>query len=197
MKKRGTPVCTRNYFGHVVSSKRAASALTLRIRKNICPTSKRAASARTRNYMSHLASCKRAQMKLSFGMIFSIFLIVVFLSFAIYAIIKFIDMQQTIQIETFKNNLQADINLMWQSQQGSQAKEYYLPNKINAVCFTDDDYQNLMFKSEELIDGKNLEHLNIEIITSEKDPYCIENMGGKVGMTLVKEFGESLVKITK
>lgn len=159
--------------------KRGTRVLTSRISRNICPTS------------------KRAQMKLSFGMIFSIFLIIIFLSFAIYVIIKFINLQHVIQIGTFKDNLQADINLMWQSQQGTRGVEYYLPNKINAICFTKDGYQNLIFDSEKQIEGKNIEHINIESITSEEDPYCIENIGGKVSMTLVKEYGKSLVKITR
>ena len=140
---------------------------------------------------------KGAQMKLSFGMIFSIFLIIIFLSAAIYFIIKFINLQHTIQIELFKDNLQADINIMWQSQQGSQEVEYRLPNKINKVCFTDDDYQNLMLVSDRPIDGENIEHINIEVITSEENPYCITNIEGKVSMTLVKDYGESLVKITR
>ncbi len=162
-------------------NKRGTCALTSRIRKNICPTS------------------KRAQMKMSFGMIFSIFLIVIFLTFAIYAIIKFINMQHLIQIELFKDNLQADINQMWQSQYGSQPKEYYLPNKINAVCFLDDDYQNLIFEPDTLIERDNIDNINITFITSEgeEDPFCIPNIEGKVKMTLVKDYGETLVKITQ
>jgi len=140
---------------------------------------------------------KRGQMKLSFSMIFSIFLIVIFLAVAGYFIVKFINLQKTIQIETFKNDLQADINTMWQSQQGSREVEYSLPNKINAVCFVDDEYENFMFKSEKLIGGGNFENIDIESITSEEDEYCIENVEGKVSMTLVKDYGESLVKITR
>ncbi len=139
---------------------------------------------------------KRAQMKLSFGMIFSIFLIIIFLAFAIYVIIKFLDMQHLIQIETFQNNLQANINTMWQSQQGSREVEYNLPKKITAVCFTDDDYQNLMFESENPIDGKYIENINIEEMTLGGN-YCIENIEGKVSMTLVKDYREPLVTITR
>ena len=35
--------------------------LTSRIRKKICPMSKRSTPARTRNYLGHLVSCKRSQ----------------------------------------------------------------------------------------------------------------------------------------
>ena len=85
---------------------------------------------------------------------------------------------------------------MWQSQQGSREVEYRLPKKITEVCFTDDDYQNLMLISEDPIDGKNIENINIEEITSGGD-YCIGNIDGKISMTLVKEYGESLVKIIR
>jgi len=132
---------------------------------------------------------KRGQMKLSFGMIFSIFLIIIFLSAAIYAIIKFVGLQHTIQIESFKNDLQTDVNKMWQSQQGSQIKKYYLPKKISEVCFAEDDYQNLMLISDTPIDGKNIEHINIE------NSFCITNIEGKVNMVLEKDYGETLVKI--
>ena len=138
---------------------------------------------------------KRGQLKLSFGMIFSIFLIVIFLAFAVYAIIKFINLQQTIQIETFKNDLQEDIDAMWQSQQGSREVEYVLPKKINGICFREDDYNNLELDSEKPI-GADLEHINITAIISEDNPYCIANVDGKISMTLIKDYGESLVKIT-
>jgi len=138
---------------------------------------------------------KRGQLKLSFGMIFSIFLIIIFLALAVYMIIKFINMQHSIQIEIFKNDLQVDIDAMWQSQQGSREVEYYLPEKINTVCFTDNDYQNLIFDSEKFTGGANIEHIDIDVITLEGD-YCIENIGGKVSMVLIKDYGETLVRIT-
>ncbi len=146
-------------------------ALTSRIRRKICPTP------------------KRSQMKLSFGMIFSIFLIIIFISFAIYAIIKFVGLQHVAQIEIFKNDLQADVNKMWQSQQGSQVKKYYLPKKISEVCFEEDESQNLMLISDIPIYWGNIEHINIE------NSFCITNIEGKVSMTLVKDYGETLVKI--
>jgi len=40
---------------------------------------------------------KRGQLKLSFGMIFSIILIIVFLGFAFFGIQKFMDYQKSIQ----------------------------------------------------------------------------------------------------
>jgi len=118
-------------------------------------------------------------------------------AFAIYVIIKFINMQHLVQIETFKNDLQADINQMWQSQQGSREVEYRLPTKVNAICLMDDDYQNLMFESETIINGGNIENIDIGFITSGDTRFCIANIEGKVEMTLVKDYGDTLIKIIK
>ena len=133
---------------------------------------------------------KRAQLKLSFGMIFSIFLIVIFLAFAIYAIIKFVNLQHTIQIDIFKNDLQEDITAIWNKGfvYGSYPKEYYLPDKINKVCFDDENYMS--FESDDFLVGETIEHIEI-------DRLCIDNIDGKVNMNLVKESGETLVTITE
>ena len=140
---------------------------------------------------------KRGQMKLSFGMIFSIFLIILFVAFAFYAITKFINLQKTIQIESFVNNLQTDIDNMWNSPKGSQEETYSLPNKIESVCFTNNEFNNLMFRSSEFTEERNLKHLDIAIITASEDPYCILNTNGKVRLIISKGFGEDLVTISK
>ncbi len=163
---------------------------------------------------------KKAQMKLSFGMIFSIILIVVFLWFSIYAIQKFLGIQRSIQITTFSENLQNDINKMWRGSQGSQEYEYVLPKRIKKVCFVDfnqssrgrdkDIYSDLKmayFGSENMIfypvgsgeglDSKEIKHINIERITSADNPFCIDNIKGKIKMTIKMMPGENLVTITE
>ena len=56
---------------------------------------------------------KSGQMKLSFGMIFSIILIVAFVTFAVYAIITFLGVQEIAKVAIFRDNLQEDINKIW------------------------------------------------------------------------------------
>jgi len=136
-------------------------------------------------------------MKLSFGMIFSIFLIIIFLAFAFYAIKMFVGMQKEIQIKKFAEDLQADIDRMWKSSQGNQSEEYILPKKINSVCFKDDGYKNLVFRSSELIDGKKIKNIDIEKITETENPFCIQNTDGKVKLIIRKDYGENLVTITR
>jgi len=136
-------------------------------------------------------------MKLSFGMIFSIFLIIIFIAFAVYAITKFINLQKTIQMESFARDLQSDVNDMWNSPRGSQEETYSLPNKVEAVCFTNNEFHNLMFRSSEILEENNIEHLDIVTITSGEDPYCIPNINGKVKLIISKDFNEDLVTITR
>ena len=87
---------------------------------------------------------KRGQMKISFGMIFSIILIIIFISFAFFAIKKFIGIQDAMKIGQFGDQLQSDIDKLWRGSQGSQEVEYFIPSKIESVCFVDDEYENLV-----------------------------------------------------
>ena len=136
-------------------------------------------------------------MKLSFGMIFSIFLIIIFIAFAFYAINKFLNLQRTLQIETFAKDLQNDVDSMWNSPKGEHPKEYSLPNKIIEVCFTNNEFYNLILKSSKFIDEKNIKHLDISKITANEDPYCIQNIDGKIKLILNKGFNEDLVTIIR
>jgi hypothetical protein len=140
---------------------------------------------------------RRGALELSFGMIFSIILIIVFLAFGFYAITKFIALQHTIQIENFLRDFQDDVNKMWKSSQGSQNLVYSLPTKINAVCFKNDEFQNLEFISKEIIKGKMIEHIDIEKTTKEENPFCIQNVKGKISLRIVKDYGETLVRVER
>lgn len=141
---------------------------------------------------------KKAQLNLSFGMIFSIFLIVVFIAAAIYAIVKFLDLQSTIQISKFSQDLQEDINRAWRGDSGNQSVEYSLPEKIERVCFErDNEFENIKFDSEQIIKGKMLENIDIGAITEIENPYCINNVDGKIKMRIVKKSGEILVRIVR
>lgn len=133
-------------------------------------------------------------MKISFGMIFSIILIIIFISFAFFAIKKFIGIQDAMKIGQFGNNLQSDIDKLWRGSQGSQEVEYFLPSKIESVCFIDDEYENLVFHSESFVEGKKIENIDIETITQDGD-FCIDVIGGKIKMTIKKDYGEALVLI--
>ncbi len=159
-------------------------------------------------------------MKLSFGMIFSIILIVIFIAFAFYAISKFLNIGNTAQVARFTNNLQTDIDKVWKGPQASQEQEYFLPSKIELICFIDynsnkrgikdliyDELEQTYYESENLffyplgsaegLNAKEIKDIDIEKTTTRENPLCIENIKGKVKMRLKKDFEETLVSIEK
>lgn len=138
-------------------------------------------------------------MKLSFGMIFSIILIIVFIAFAFYAIQKFLELQRSAQIGLFVNDLQSDVDKMWISSGGSEKEEYILPKKIDSICFKNDEYENLVLYSskKEFMEGRKIKNIDIEEITKDENPFCIRNVDGKIKMTIKKDSGEPLVVITR
>jgi hypothetical protein len=158
---------------------------------------------------------KRAQMRLSFGMIFSIFLIIVFIAFAIYGIMKFLEWQKTVQIGQFYNNLQSDVDKLWKGTQGAVEKTYVIPSKVEKVCFIDidsikkggniniyDDLSLFGFNRNLVLypisfgelTATNIEHINMSETLNE-NPLCIENSDGKVKISMRMNPGDSLVTI--
>lgn len=159
---------------------------------------------------------KRGQLELSFGMIFTIILIAVFIAFAIYIVLTFLNFSDKVKIEQFQGAIQEDINDIWKSPQGNKQVSYGLPKQIEKVCFFDKSSpakgkdkdlhnlfiglslkENLMFYPEssgEGEDGLVLENIDISKITAKDNPYCVEN-SGKLELTISMNYGEGLVTI--
>lgn len=134
---------------------------------------------------------KKGQLKISFGMIFSIVLIIIFLALAFYVIPKFLDFQRKAQVGLFITDLQDEVDKMWQGSHGSVEQTYSLPTKIEFVCFEED--ARVFFKpigSGYGMDDEKIEHL--EIIDND---FCIEVIDGKIDLIIKKDYGESLVMI--
>lgn len=163
---------------------------------------------------------KTGDMKISFGMIFSIILIVIFISFAFYAIQKFLGIQRSAQIGKFTDDLQNDIDKIWRGSEGSQEQEYFLPTSIKYVCITDynstkrgenrDFYdeldqnfyetENLFFHpigSAEGFDSISIKHIDLMGTTIAENPLCFKNLNGKISLSIKKDFGEASVTISK
>ena len=161
---------------------------------------------------------KHGQMKLSFGMIFSIILIIIFLIFTFYAIRTLLRMNDSVTIGKFYDSIQGDVDNIWQASQGSQEEIYPLPGKIKKVCFIDyespetgidsDKYeelsleyssnQNIVFfplGSGNSMNSGRINHIDLDKITENNNPLCFENIDGKVSMNIEKEYGEQLATI--
>jgi uncharacterized protein (UPF0333 family) len=140
---------------------------------------------------------KRGAINISFGMIFSIILIVVFLAFAFYGIKKLVEVQEIALVSQFKSDLQEDIDKMWNGPQGQQPLKYRIPNKIEGICITNSEYQNLYFIPEGKFQGTIIEHVDFEKSLGKNKNLCFENNEGTISINLNKDFGENLVTISK
>lgn len=154
---------------------------------------------------------KRGQMEISFGVIFSIILIIIFIAFAIYGISKFLCVSKIAQVDKFKSDFQGDIDKMWGSTQGSQPVEYYIPKKIKQVCFANRQNprtgktENMYFVPDEfscdILTSYLLNNINIAKTTagstSTPKSLCIDTVNGKISMTIKKDYNENSVTITK
>jgi uncharacterized protein (UPF0333 family) len=155
---------------------------------------------------------KRGQLDLSFGLIFSVILIITFLGFAAYAIVNFLKMKDNIETSTFLGDIQEDVNVFWRSSQSVDDFTYSLPKKIKEVCFIDitqnkkgnnvEIYDEL---EKHLIEGGNMifypigsanptssieiKHIDIFNMTETNNPLCFENKNGKVTLNLRQDFG--------
>jgi uncharacterized protein (UPF0333 family) len=145
----------------------------------------------------------KAQMEISFGMIFSILLIIVFIAFAFFGIKKFMEVQNEILGKKFIDDLNTDIEKMWKSSRGSQELTYTLPSKVKSVCFGEknieyeDDSYNVYYLPEKLFDNGKLNYVNFEKTLKGKDEICFEVENRKVSFVISKDYGEDLVTISK
>lgn len=138
---------------------------------------------------------KQAQMKISFGMIFSIILIIIFIAFAVWGIGKFLGWSQAGQLKQFSNNLQNDINDLWQGSGGSQEVEYIVSSKTSGICFIKDDYENMYIQIGDKKQFENIEHIDLEKTLRTDNKLCIPTENGRIYMTLEKKYGDALVTI--
>lgn len=140
---------------------------------------------------------KKAQQSMSmpFGLIFSIFLIVIFIVIAFYAVKFFLNFGDSSKIGLFYQDLQKSVDKAWESQSSEFDFKIDLPSSIEKVCFANlsarvtgsqADYEQI--KDYDFYDvnvfllppqnAKNMQfklitHLNISKITASKNPYCV------------------------
>ncbi|MEM4330776.1 MAG: hypothetical protein QW273_02085 [Candidatus Pacearchaeota archaeon] len=143
---------------------------------------------------------KKAQegpMGLSFGVIFAIFLIIVFIIAAGYGIKHFIYISECSQIGLFYENLQKKIDeVFYASYVENESFKISLPSSIKKVCFinlsatitNEEDFEDIydyedeednlfIIPSEKSCDmpSKKLTKINLQEITKEENPYCVSS----------------------
>lgn len=159
---------------------------------------------------------KRGQQSvgMSFGMIFAIFLIIVFVAIAFIAIKSFLDLGGSAEVGLFYDDLQGAVDNALRSQESDRSFSISLPSGIEKICFANlsasitnpgPDYDeirdyvvydaNTFLIPPEKAQGmqwKNIDRLNITNITGEFNPYCVEV---DVGLKIKKDFYDRLIRI--
>ena len=160
---------------------------------------------------------RRGQLEISFGMIFSILLVIFFLAVAFFGIREFLTLQDSAKTGKFLSDFNSDIDRIWKSAQSSQQQEYFLPTRISKVCFTDfnagksgpssnlyDEMkinyfgdENMFFYPAGTLEIKSSVIKNIDIgkTTQSENPFCINSANAKVKIRLGKDISETLVTI--
>lgn len=158
---------------------------------------------------------------LSFGVIFSIFIIIFIIGVAIYGITHFLSVGSCSKIGLYYDDFQEEIDGAWTSgiYRGTFSPEIALPSKIDVVCFgnfsappltqqdssTRDEIEfeasispnsNIfMYPVRNACEGElavnSLEHVHIPNF------FCVENSNGKTPVRLSKEPTSQLVRLEK
>ena len=79
---------------------------------------------------------KRGALQISFGMLFSVILIVAFIVVAFYAINVFLNLQKCSEMGLYKSDLQSAVDRAWLSEEASEIFEAKVPSNIDFACFS-------------------------------------------------------------
>ena len=136
-------------------------------------------------------------MKISFGMIFSIILVIVFLAFAFFGIQKFLSFQKEIKYTQFSEDLKSDVERIWKSTKGSEVVEYSLPKEVSRICFVKSEFGNLEYRAKKPRDILDIDHIDIEKSLNGESSLCFENIDQRVKFQIEKDYREKLVTVLK
>lgn len=155
---------------------------------------------------------------ISFGVIFSIILIVFFIIVAGIVIKSFLDTKKCAELGIFIDRFDDDVKKTWNSQSFSGEFKGNLPVSISYVCFANlsnsikGKFENQGYDIS-LYEGRivntffypinkacempfnQINHLDIERITKINNPNCIAVDNGKIKMNIEKDLSDRLVDI--
>jgi hypothetical protein len=183
-------------------------------------TSRVATTAKSRisDFQLRMIRSKRSQgvFGMSFGVIFSIILIVFFLVAAFIAIKFFLGFQKQAEFGIFLEDLQAEINGVWKSHESSVRFESLVNNEVDYVCFINmsapasgssvegeiyseirvgNPENNFAFYPPQI--AADLSHAKLEHFAMPlENPLCIPVNEGKVEIIIEKNFGEALPRVS-
>lgn len=171
---------------------------------------------RGKSYLPRLNK-KSQVMNMPFMVIFSIFLIVVFIVVAFIAIKHFLNIKNCTQLNTFVEDMQGKITDIWKSQRADTVFTSNLPSSIEYVCFVNfslsqkGEFESIFIELEKYSDYtsnfvfypqknscnapyRKIVHVNLEML-NQKNPYCFPNENG-ISINMEKSFDDALVRVS-
>lgn len=153
---------------------------------------------------------RKGQIELSFGVIFSIIIIIATIALGVYFIQKFISTSDCVTVNEFTRKLQDSIDRAWRSPVAQQEFSGNLPTNIESICFGSinlrgngeyseeyaelERYKNMdgnlfFYPPTKACGGRNaytkLEHTKVNSF------FCVKNQKGKITLRIVKESAET------
>jgi len=157
---------------------------------------------------------------MSFTMIFSIILIVVFILVAFMGIRSFLNFQKAAQLNMLANDLQRDIDEAWNAGESSTIFKGNLPAGVEYICFI--NWNNSTFNSNAIeknifqeirlkgitasdnfyiyapnknyaLKSKQIKHIDL----NTKNPNCMKVINNKVSIKITKTFDNPLVVVSE
>lgn len=78
---------------------------------------------------------RKGSIEISFGMIFSVIIIITLIGVAVYGITIFLDVGKTAEIGLFYEEFQKTVDEIWSSATTNRVVDFSIPNGIEFVCF--------------------------------------------------------------
>lgn len=160
---------------------------------------------------------RRGQIDISFGMIFSIILIIVVIAVAFYVIRFFLGISNCGEVGSFYKDLQDRVDKAYAGGKTQDVFEAGIPNGIEYVCFgeltqqsrTEDRVIIQSFKDNLLVENQNvflyptnkacdgnLAYNKIEHVKMQEF-FCKKVESGKIGVKVAKTSTEALVTLSR
>ncbi|MEK6928854.1 MAG: hypothetical protein AABW65_02785 [Nanoarchaeota archaeon] len=160
---------------------------------------------------------KKGQIQLSFGVIFSIIIVIATLAVAGYVLIKFVSIGKDATCKIFYSNLQSKIDNAWNEDVSSDVYTYELPKEIEKVCFgnhtaviTDNKDRDAYNKIKEKARAEsNMAFYPLDKVCKDStftyqlkhvkinEFFCVPVLNGEASVKIIKESREALVKIAR
>lgn len=156
---------------------------------------------------------KRGQLEISFGVIFSIIIIIATIAIAGYFIQKFISTSGCVDVQLFYSDIQKEVDSVWKSPIAQNPFTINAPRGIEAVCFGNlsiglptaykdlEKYSSVsenvfLYPTKKACSGQNayakIEHIHPEVLV------CAPVVNGKIAIVFSKESSsETFVKVSR